>query len=87
MRERLYSVATIDAVSDDLLVNNVGVSAAYQSPPHFDVTDVGWTFAFACKCGCCQSERTLAEHNSTQLNSTQLSRALLSGVIALCSCN
>lgn len=53
VRERLYSVAAIDAVSDDLLVNNVGVSAAYQSPPHFDVTDVGWTFAFSCKCGRC----------------------------------
>ena len=55
VRERLYSVAAIDAVSDDLLVNNVGVSAAYQSPPHFDVTDVGWTFAFSCKCGLCHS--------------------------------
>ena len=36
-----------------VLVNNVGVSAAYQSPPHFDTADVGWTFAFACKCGPC----------------------------------
>lgn len=51
IRERLYSAAAVEAVSDDLLVNNVGISAAYQSPPHFDGTDVGWTFAFACKCG------------------------------------
>ena len=28
-------------VSDDLIVNNIGVSAAYQSPPHFDVNDIG----------------------------------------------
>ena len=53
VRERLYSAAAIEAMSDDLLVNNVGVSAAYQSPPHFDTADVGWTFAFACKCGPC----------------------------------
>jgi hypothetical protein len=51
VRERLYSVAADGTVSDDLLVNNVGVSAGYQSPPHFDVTDVGWTHAFAIKCG------------------------------------
>ena len=50
VRERLYSALAIDTLSDDLLVNNVGVSAAYQSPPHFDVGDVGWTFAFAVKC-------------------------------------
>jgi len=56
VRERLYSVAAIDGASDDLLVNNLGVSAAYQSPPHFDVTDVGWTFAFSCKCGPCRSK-------------------------------
>ena len=53
VQERLYSAAAVEAVSDDLLVNNVGVSAAYQSPPHFDGTDVGWTHAFACKCGTC----------------------------------
>ena len=50
VRERLYSQAANECVSTDLLVNNVGVSSAYQSPPHFDVGDIGWTFAFACKC-------------------------------------
>jgi len=50
VRERLYSTGAGDALSDDLLVNNVGVSAAYHSPPHFDAGDVGWTFAFAVKC-------------------------------------
>jgi hypothetical protein len=54
VRERLYSVAARDVISDDMLVNNVGVSAAYQSPPHVDANDVGWTFAFACKCGKCE---------------------------------
>ena len=56
VQERLYSVAAVDGISDDLLVNNVGVSAAYQSPPHFDVTDVGWTYAFSCKCGLCHCQ-------------------------------
>lgn len=51
VRRRLLSAMAHHVVSDDLLVNNVGVSAAYQSPPHFDVSDVGWTFAFSCKCG------------------------------------
>ena len=37
-------------MSDDLLVHNVGVSAAYQSPPHVDGGDVGWTAALAVKC-------------------------------------
>ena len=40
VRKRLYSASADDCVSDDLLVNNVGVSAAYMSPPHFDVSDV-----------------------------------------------
>ena len=52
VRERLYSTGAGDVLSKDLLVNNVGVSAAYQSPPHFDSGDVGWTFAFAVKCAC-----------------------------------
>ena len=30
-------------MSDDLLVHNVGVSAAYQRPPHVDGGDVGWS--------------------------------------------
>ena len=51
VRERLYTAAAHDVVSDDVLVNNVGVSSAYQSPPHLDKNDVGWTFAFAVKCG------------------------------------
>ena len=53
VRDRLYSEQARSVTSRDLLVNNVGVSAAYQSPPHFDVGDVGWTFAFSCKCGAC----------------------------------
>ena len=48
VRERLYSSQAGEVLSDDLLVNNFGVSAAYQS--HFDTGDVGWTFAFAVKC-------------------------------------
>ena len=52
VRERLYSTGAGDVLSGDLLVNNVGVSAGYQSPPHFDTGDVGWTFAFAVKCAC-----------------------------------
>ena len=51
VRERLYTTLAGGVVSDDLIVNNVGVSSEYQSPPHFDVGDVGWTCAFAVKCG------------------------------------
>ena len=50
VRERLYTCAAREVTSDDLLVCNTGVSAAYVSPPHFDRRDVGWTFAFAVKC-------------------------------------
>ena len=48
--ERCCSHLAQFVTSPDLLVNNVGVSAAYQSPPHFDGRDMGWTFAFASKC-------------------------------------
>ena len=41
--DRLYTTTAGDVVSDNLLINNVGVSESYQSPPHFDVGDVGWT--------------------------------------------
>lgn len=48
VRERLYTGTMASGViSDDLVVNNVGVSSEYQSPPHFDVSDVGWTAAFS----------------------------------------
>ena len=50
VRERLYSAGAIATTSHDLAVNNIGVSSAYQSPAHVDKSDVGWTFAFACKC-------------------------------------
>jgi hypothetical protein len=40
----------------EMLVNNVGVSESYQSPPHIDKNDFGWTYAFACKCGPCSSQ-------------------------------
>ena len=52
-RERIFSCTGHAVVSDDSIVSNVGISAAYQSPPHFDRTDMGWTYAFACKCGPC----------------------------------
>ena len=47
VRERLYSSMASGVISDDLVVNNVGVSSEYQSPPHFDIADVGWTAAFS----------------------------------------
>jgi len=49
----VYSAGAANVLSRDLLVNNVGVSESYQSPPHIDKNDIGWTFAFACKCGPC----------------------------------
>jgi len=53
VHERVYSAGAANVLSRDLLVNNVGVSESYQSPPHIDKNDIGWTFAFACKCGPC----------------------------------
>jgi hypothetical protein len=53
--ERVYSAGAANFLSKDLLVNNVGVSESYQSPPHIDKNDIGWTCAFACKCGPCSS--------------------------------
>lgn len=50
VHDRLYSKKAWEVVSDDLLVCNVGVSSAYQSPAHKDPRDTGWTFAFAVKC-------------------------------------
>lgn len=48
VRERLYTgMMASGVISDDLVVNNVGVSSEYQSPPHFDIADVGWTAAFS----------------------------------------
>ena len=57
VRERLYSKAAEDTMSDDLLISNVGMSAAYQNPPHKDRNDAGWTPAFSLKCSypCCAS--------------------------------
>jgi hypothetical protein len=49
VRDRLYTEMARSVTSDDLLVNNVGISAGFQSPPHHDGRDVGWTFAFTCK--------------------------------------
>ncbi len=48
--ERVHSAGAGNFVSSDLLVNNVGVLESYQSPPHIDKSDIGWTFTFACKC-------------------------------------
>ena len=53
--ERVYSAGTANFLSRDMLVNNVGVSGSYQSPPHIDKNDIGWTYAFACKCGPCSA--------------------------------
>jgi hypothetical protein len=39
--ERVYSAGVGNFVSRDLLVNNVGVSESYQSPPHIDKSDIG----------------------------------------------
>ena len=53
VRQRLYSNTGLAVVSRDLIVNNVGASAGYCSPAHFDERDVGPTFAFAVKCPLC----------------------------------
>ena len=50
VRERLITADACQTCSDDLLVNNVGVSSRYQSPNHCDKNDVGWTAAFSVKC-------------------------------------
>ena len=50
VRERLYCKAANGVMSDDMLTNNVGMSAAYQSPAHVDKNDMGWTAAMAVKC-------------------------------------
>ena len=50
LQSRLYTQMDNTVMSDDLLVHNWGVSAAYHSPPHKDKKDIGWTFALACKC-------------------------------------
>ena len=56
VHERVYSTGAANFSSRDLLVNNVGVSESYQIPPHIDKNDIGWTYAFACKCGPCLSK-------------------------------
>ncbi len=53
VRERVYSAGAANFLSRDLLVKNVGVLESYQSPPCVDKNDIGWTYAFACKCGPC----------------------------------
>jgi hypothetical protein len=53
VKERVYSAGAANFLSKDLLVNNVGVSESYQSPPHIDKNDIGRTYTFACKCGPC----------------------------------
>jgi hypothetical protein len=50
VRERFITREACETCSDDLLVNNVGVSSRYQSPEHCDKNDVGWTYAFSVKC-------------------------------------
>ena len=48
--ERLHCTRSERLISDDLIVNNVGASSAYQSPSHLDANDVGWTVALPIKC-------------------------------------
>ena len=49
VRERFITTSASATCSDDLIVNNVGVSSRYQSPEHVDTNDVlGWTFAVKC---------------------------------------
>ena len=51
VRERLRSDVGACVTSEHLLVNNVGVSSAYASPSHLDVSDCGYmTFAMSIKC-------------------------------------
>ena len=50
IRDRLYCQDAAQLISSDGIVNNVGVSAAYQSPAHRDANDVGWTAALSVKC-------------------------------------
>ena len=89
VRERLYSALAPGVLSEDLLVNNVGVSAAYQSPPHFDVGDVAWTFAFAVKCGECHGMANKRrrhgkkrKHDNTVSNKAQINEEAGEGASA-----
>ena len=50
VRERLYCADASNLLSEDGIVNNVGASAAYQSPAHADPNDVSWTAAVSVKC-------------------------------------
>ena len=50
VRERLYCADASNLLSEDGIVNNVGASAAYQSPAHADANDVSWTAAVSVKC-------------------------------------
>jgi hypothetical protein len=47
---RLFNQRLIRLLSNDFLVNKIGVSWTYQNPEHLDHSDVGCTFAFSCKC-------------------------------------
>lgn len=70
VRERLYTTLAGGVVSDDLIVNNVGVSSEYQSPPHFDVGDVGWTCAFAVKCGEIDHDHSEIKQDHSEIGSS-----------------
>jgi hypothetical protein len=48
--DRLHCTRSEHLISDDVIVNNVGASSAYQSPSHLDANDVGWTVALPIKC-------------------------------------
>lgn len=50
MRSRVFSEDADDFVSDDWVCANIGLSAAYQSPPHCDQNDMGPCMAVAIKC-------------------------------------
>jgi hypothetical protein len=66
VHEREYSAGAGNFASSDLLVNKVGVSESYQSPPYIDRNDIGWTYTFACKCLVCAMQAELT--NIYQVN-------------------
>ena len=77
VHERVYSAGAVNFLSRDLLVNNVGVSESYQSPPHIDKNDIGWTYAFACKCGPCSNTQADAFHSVLKIEVNAMLRTFL----------
>ena len=57
VHERLYPAGAASTSIKSLVVNNVGVSESYQSPSHIGKNAFVCTYAFACKCGPCSSQK------------------------------